>query len=249
MKAFQPIAKWLALGFLVAALISVVLPADFFTMFRGYGFIEILVILAASVPIYICATGSIPIAAVLLMKGVSPGAALVFLMAGPATNVATITVIGKTMGRKSLFIYLGSIVGGAIFFGLLTNWLIPVDFLLSKMTHNHGDGMDHEMLPAWIGISSSIILIVSIISGYFVERIKKQKKMTKETFQTISVEGMTCSHCEASINRNLSKLEGLEEVIADKNTSQVKIRGSKINLAEIEHMITDLGYQYKGVAK
>jgi uncharacterized membrane protein YraQ (UPF0718 family) len=248
-ELLQDIAKWLILGFLVATLISVLIPDGFFSMFKGYGFVEILVILATSVPMYICATGSIPIAAVLLMKGVSPGAALVFMMAGPATNVATITVLGKIMGKKSLFIYLGSIIGGAIFFGLLTNWLIPADFIMSKMNHHHGDGMDHEMLPGWIGITSSVFLIVSIISGYFIERIKKQKKMTKETFQTIKVEGMTCSHCEASINRNLSKLDGMEEVIADKNTSQVKIRGSKINLAEIERIVTDLGYQYKGSLK
>jgi len=71
--------------------------------------------------------------------------------------------------------------------------------------------------------------------------------MTEKTFQTISVEGMTCSHCEASINRNLSKLEGIDEVVADKNTSQVKIRGSKINYAEIEHIVSDLGYHYKEI--
>jgi hypothetical protein len=245
-ELLQDIAKWLLLGFLAATLISVLLPDGFFTMFKGYGFIEILVVLAASVPLYICATGSIPIAAVLLMKGVSPGAALVFMMAGPATNVATITVIGKTMGKKSLFIYLGSIIGGAVFFGLLTNWLIPADFILSKMTQNHGDGMAHEMLPGWVGITSSVILISSIISGYFIERFQKNRKMTQEKFQTIKVEGMTCSHCEASINRNLSKLEGIDEVVADKNTSQVKIRGSKIDYSEIEQIVTDLGYQYKG---
>jgi copper chaperone CopZ len=73
--------------------------------------------------------------------------------------------------------------------------------------------------------------------------------MNQEVFQTISVEGMTCSHCEASINRNLSKLEGIDEVVADKNTSQVKVRGSKIDLREIERLVTDLGYQYKGVAR
>ncbi len=245
-ELLQDIAKWLLLGFLAATLLSVLLPDGFFTMFKGYGFIEILVVLAASVPLYICATGSIPIAAVLLMKGVSPGAALVFMMAGPATNVATITVLGKTMGKKSLFIYLGSIIGGAVFFGLLTNLLIPADFILSKMNHNHGDGMAHEMLPGWVGITSSIILISSIISGYFIERFQKNRKMTQEKFQTIKVEGMTCSHCEASINRNLSKLEGIDEVVADKNTSQVKIRGSKIDYAEIEQIVTDLGYQYKG---
>jgi len=248
-ELLQDIAKWLIIGFMAAALLSVVLPEGFFSMFKGYGIFEILIVLAASVPLYICATGSIPIAAVLLMKGVSPGAALVFMMAGPATNVATITVLAKTMGKKSLFIYLGSIIGGAIFFGMLTNWLIPADFIMSKMNHNHGDGMNHEMLPQWIGISSSIVLITSIIAGYFIERIKKQKKMNRETFQTISVEGMTCSHCEASINRNLSKLDGIDEVIADKNTAQVKVRGPKINLAEIERIVTDLGYQFKGNVK
>ncbi len=245
-ELLQDISKWLILGFLVAALISVSLPPDFFSMFKGYGFIEILVVLAASIPIYVCATGSIPIAAVLLMKGVSPGAALVFLMAGPATNVATMTVIGKTMGRKSLLIYLGSITGGAIIFGLLTNWLIPADFILSKMTHMHGDGEAHEMLPHWLGITSAVVLVGSIVSGYFIERIQKNKKMTLETFQTIRVEGMTCSHCEASVTKNLTKLEGIDEVVADKNTAQVKIKGAKINLAEIERIVTDLGYQFKG---
>jgi len=245
-ELLQDIAKWLIIGFLAATLISVLLPDGFFSMFKGYGFIEILVVLAASVPLYVCATGSIPIAAVLLMKGVSPGAALVFMMAGPATNVATITVLGKTMGKKSLFIYLGSIMGGAVFFGVLTNWLIPADFILSKMNHVMAHGEAHEMLPKWVGVSSSIVLIVSIIVGYFIERILKNKKMTLETFQTIRVEGMTCSHCEASVTRNLSKLDGIEEVVADKNTSQVKIRGSKINFPEIERIVTDLGYQYKG---
>ena len=71
--------------------------------------------------------------------------------------------------------------------------------------------------------------------------------MTKEVFKTIRVEGMTCSHCEANVNRNLLKIEGIDEVIADKNTSQVKISGEKINLSEIERVVTEIGYQFKGV--
>lgn len=244
-ELLQDIAKWLILGFLVAALISVLLPNNFFSSFKGYGFLEILVVLAASVPIYVCATGSIPIAAVLLMKGVSPGAALVFMMAGPATNVATITVIAKTMGKKSMFIYLASITGGAIFFGLLTNWLIPADFILSKINHMaHGEA--HEMFPKWVGILSSVLLISLIVFGYISNRIQKHSKMTLEDFQTVKVEGMTCSHCEATVTRNLLQLEGIEEVVADKNTAQVKIMGSQINLAEIERIVTGLGYQFKG---
>ena len=71
--------------------------------------------------------------------------------------------------------------------------------------------------------------------------------MTNETFQTIGVEGMTCPHCEANVTRNLLKLDGVDEVAANRNTSRVKIDGSKINLSEIERIVTDLGYQFKGV--
>lgn len=244
-ELLQDIAKWLIIGFLIAALISVILPDDFFSSFKGLGFLEILVILAASVPIYICATGSIPIAAVLLLKGVSPGAALVFLMAGPATNVATISVIGNTMGRKSLFVYLGSIIGGAIVFGSLINWLIPADFILSKVMHIHSG--EHEMVPMWLQITSSVVLIGSLIFGYFYQRFEKNKQKTKAMAQkTIKVEGMTCSHCEASVTRNLMKLEGIDEVIADKNTSEVKVSGKNIDLKKVEAVIGEIGYQYKG---
>jgi len=244
-ELLQDIAKWLIIGFLIAALISVILPDDFFSRFQGLGFLEILVILAASVPIYICATGSIPIAAVLLLKGVSPGAALVFLMAGPATNVATISVIGNTMGRKSLLVYLGTIIGGATIFGLLINWLIPADFILSKVMHIHNG--EHEMLPQWVQVGSSILLIASLIFGYFYQRYEKTKqKTTAMDFKTLKIEGMTCSHCEASVTRNLMKLDGIDEVIADKNTSEVKISGKKIDLKAIEKVVDEIGYHYKG---
>ena len=71
--------------------------------------------------------------------------------------------------------------------------------------------------------------------------------MTLEKFQTIRVEGMTCFHCEAAIARNLGKIPGIGNVVADKNTSQVKMKGAKINLAEVEQIVTDLGCQYKGI--
>ncbi len=243
-ELLQDIAKWLIIGFFVAALISVVLPDDFFSSFKGLGLLEILVVLAASVPIYICATGSIPIAAVLLMKGVSPGAALVFLMAGPATNVATMTVLGKTMGKKSLIVYLSTIIGGAIIFGMLTNWLIPADFILSKVMHIHGDATDHEMLPKWLQITSAAVLIGSIIMGYFLSIIQKKNKMAKTEGITVSVNGMTCSHCEATVKRNLEALNGVENVVADNKTGTVKISGIKINLEKVKDTVNGLGYQF-----
>ncbi|RLD62015.1 MAG: heavy metal-associated domain-containing protein, partial [Bacteroidetes bacterium] len=102
----QDISKWLIIGLMVAAFISLVLPDDFFTSYINNSLLSMGIVLLASIPLYVCATGSVPIAAVLLMKGLSPGAALVFLMAGPATNAATITVLGKVMGKKALTSYL-----------------------------------------------------------------------------------------------------------------------------------------------
>ena len=242
-ELLQDIAKWLVIGFLLAALISVALPDDFFSSFQGLGLLELLVILAASVPIYICATGSIPIAAVLLMKGVSPGAALVFLMAGPATNVATMTVLGKTMGRKSLIAYLATIIGGALLFGLLINWLIPADFILSKVVHVHGD---HQMLPGWLMWSSAIVLIGSMIGGYFYIMIKKQRNMEKTEGITVKVTGMSCSHCEANVQKNLEMLEGISSVVADNRSETVKINGKNINLEKVKATVNGLGYHFVG---
>ena len=243
-ELLQDIAKWLIIGFLAAALISVVLPDDFFSSFKGLGLLEILVVLAASIPIYICATGSIPIAAVLLLKGVSPGAALVFLMAGPATNVATMTVLGKTMGRKSLLVYLETIIIGAIVFGMLTNWLIPTEWILGKVMHIHGDGTDHEMLPKWLQLSSAIILIFSIVGGYFFQKLLKRLRIQKVEGITVQVEGMTCSHCEANVKKNLEALKGISNVIADNRNNIVKISGTKINLEKVKETVNGLGYKF-----
>lgn len=244
-ELLQDISKWLVLGFLVAALISVVLPDNFFSSFQGYGFVEMLVILIASVPIYICATGSIPIAAVLLIKGVSPGAALVFLMAGPATNVATMTVLGKTMGRRSLLIYLATIIGGALLFGTLTNLLIPADWILSKVAHIHGDG-EHEMLPRWLQLSSAILLLASMLGGYFFQKTIKKMRIQKVEGISVQVEGMTCSHCEANVKRNLEKIRGITQVVADNRSNTVKISGTRIDLEKVKDTVNGLGYKYVG---
>jgi uncharacterized membrane protein YraQ (UPF0718 family)/copper chaperone CopZ len=245
LNLLQDIAKWLIIGFLLAALISVLLPADFFSRFQNLGVLELLIILAASVPLYVCATGSIPIAAVLLMKGVSPGAALVFLMAGPATNMATITVLGKTMGTKSLLVYLGTIIGGAFIFGWLTNLFIPADFILSKITMLH-NGHEHAFLPQWLQITSAIILLTEIIGGYFIKNYKSKKEMAEETGKVFTVEGMHCSHCEANVVKNVEKMNGVEKITADSNTNSIKITGKDYDIEEIKATINGLGYQFIG---
>jgi len=109
----QDIGRWLVLGLLVAGLITILVPDNFFASFADKPLLNMAVVLLFSIPMYLCATGSIPIAAALMLKGLSPGAALVLLMAGPATNTASILVIGKVLGRRTLTAYLGAIVAGA----------------------------------------------------------------------------------------------------------------------------------------
>ena len=138
------------------------LPNDFFVSYLHNEFLSMLIVLAASVPLYVCATGSIPIAAVLMMKGLSPGAALVFLMAGPATNAATMAVIGKAINKKTLLVYLGSIVGSAMLFGWPTNQFLPREWFTFALDHV---GHEHEFLPYWFKLFSGIMLAMLIFRG------------------------------------------------------------------------------------
>ena len=95
------LAKWLILGILIAGLISYLMPVGFIQNYLNNEWIAMLVMLVAGIPLYVCATASTPIAAALMVKGLSPGAALVFLLAGPASNAATITVVAKYFGKRS----------------------------------------------------------------------------------------------------------------------------------------------------
>ncbi len=115
------IGKWLLIGIGVAGVISYFMPADFFTRYLSGEFTSLLVMLAVGVPLYICASASTPIAAALILKGLSPGAALVFLLAGPATNAATLTVIGSFWGRRVTGFYLATIAVCSLVMGWLLN--------------------------------------------------------------------------------------------------------------------------------
>ncbi len=115
------LAFWLLFGIVLTGLLSATLPNDFFSRVLGWdrGIVPMLAMMAIGVPLYLCASASTPVAAGLIAKGLSPGAALVFLLTGPATNVATIALVGQMLGRRVLRVYLGTIAGVAIAAGLL----------------------------------------------------------------------------------------------------------------------------------
>jgi uncharacterized protein len=250
----EDIVKWLVIGLVAAALLSMLIPDSFFSQYIGNPWIEMAMVLVASVPLYICATGSIPLAAVLLMKGISPGAALVFLMAGPATNIATMMVISNTMGKKAFFIYLFTIIGGALLFGTIVNTFLP----LSWFSMSHMGAHDHSMGGSWIKLLSTILLagmiLLAVWNKWLRKLILRNKPITMEQsenpfYSTISVEGMTCNHCRATVEKNLSAMEGVEEVSVDLTSGHVKIGGNDLNLDKIADKVIELGYQFKGLVK
>ena len=115
-------AKWLAIGLIAAAVITTVVPQSFFLLW-GDGLMAMIIMVIVGLPMYICATASTPVAASLLFAGISPGAALVFMLTGPATNIATMGVIKEQLGIKSLVAYLIGVIGTAIICGLMLNEL------------------------------------------------------------------------------------------------------------------------------
>jgi hypothetical protein len=247
----QDISKWLLVGLAIAALISVVVPDNLISTYIHYPILNMLIVFLIAGPLYVCATGSVPIAAVLMMKGISPGAALVFLMAGPATNAATLTVLGKTLGRKAFYAYLISITTGAFAFGLIMDYLFPVGFF--TVTVKLGGNLHHEMLPYWVGFGSTIILGLLITNGYYQKYFNKNhshliQENTMETIK-ISVSGMTCNHCKATVEKNVGKIEGIQSINADIVKNIVEISGENVDLAKVEEVVNNLGYEYKGKAK
>lgn len=150
--------KWLALGLLGAAIIKTWVPDSFFTQW-GDGLLAMLVMVVAGLPMYICASASTPLGAGLMFAGVSPGAALVFMLTGPATNIATLGVIKQELGSRSLFGYLFGVIVTAIIMGLSFNWAIQywgLSIIPVELTHQHSS--------YWLGYLSVAILSLAILN-------------------------------------------------------------------------------------
>ncbi len=247
----QDISNWLVIGLLIAALISVLVPNDFFADKIPNDFLGMLVILVISIPVYICATASVPVAAVLMLKGLSPGAALVLLMAGPATNAATITMIAKVLGKKSLIGYLGAIITGALIAGLMIDYLLPAEWF--RVSEHFGHlGHQHGIIPAWLKTGSAILLTLLIINGYLQKFLNNRNMnmqnnlpsgFSSDKIKTIKVGGMTCNHCKANVENSIRSVNGVKDVNVDLTSGKVNITGDSFDLEKIKSGIESIGYK------
>jgi len=248
----EDIAKWLVIGLLIAAAITTWVPDTFFTQYISSPWLSMLVILIASIPMYVCATGSVPIAAALMMKGLSPGAAFVFLMAGPATNAGTITVIGNSLGKKSTYAYLISIIGMSLLTGGIIDTLLPAQWFVWGEGMHVGHNHTSQMLPMWLQWGSSLILAVLLLSAAVRRYLPKRRELSGTSSKTdkmnseIKVEGMTCNHCKSSVEKNLTALPKVESVDVNLSNGHVSLTGDSIDLEEVEKTVNGLGFKYVG---
>ena len=168
-ELWEDLAAWFWLGIVLAGVISALVPAELLTRYLGGGVGSMLIMLAVGIPLYICASASTPIAAALILKGVSPGAALVFLLAGPATNVTSLTVLVGVLGKRGTALYLVGVALGAVVSGLLLDQF----FVLSGLSPLAVAGAAGEILPDWLRQTGAGLLVLLSIAPLWRLAVRK----------------------------------------------------------------------------
>jgi len=240
----QDIGRSLLIGLAAAGVISAVVPEDFFQQQLGTGLVAMLVMMALGIPIYVCATASVPIAAALIWKGATPGAALVFLMTGPATNAATLTTLWRTLGRRTTVIYLLSVAGSALASGLLLDRFLTAAAVPAP-PHVHGDGV------SWLGAVSAVVLL-GVLAHALVRPVlaggaREAEPEGEGMHLRMKVTGMTCSHCAANVTRALEGAPGVASARVDLGGGTAHIAGEALEADALRRAVEALGYGVGGV--
>lgn len=160
------VSKWLMIGLVLGALISAFVPNELFLALREKPILCMVCVLLLAMPMYTCATGSIPLALALVAKGITPGAALVLLMAGPATSIASMLVVGKAFGKRTLAAYLFSIAFGAMFFGFIVDTFFMDSFLSAMLPQGSAECHGHEALGVFDYICAGLLAAFMIYAKF-----------------------------------------------------------------------------------
>jgi len=201
----RSIWRWLVLGIVASAAIQAWIPPEVFGQMASAGETSsILIVLVISVPLYVCATASVPIAASLVAGGMPASAALVFLVAGPATNTATLGAVYRTFGARKLAIYLGTIIIGSVLFGLLFDAVLPTPELIAPSSSEHGG----------LGANLAALGLAALMLRFAFEDLKRwatSRKPIPSEAHLFSVQGMTCNGC---VSKAESALLGVDGVVS-----------------------------------
>jgi uncharacterized membrane protein YraQ (UPF0718 family)/copper chaperone CopZ len=236
------IGNALIVGMLIAGVLSAAIPDGSIPAWLGAGFLGMLAMLALGVPMYVCATASIPVAAAMVAKGVSPGAALVFLMTGPATNAATVGVLWRALGKRSAILYVAVVAVSALASGLLFNALFAGE------TIAQGHGGHAGMLPQWLKFCSAIVLIGLVtIPRFWPSKSCSCETSGDEQGLELDVTGMTCQHCADSARKAALSCSGVTSARVDLKGGKVHVTGENPVASELEAALSKVGFQAQQV--
>ena len=251
LEMMEDIGKWLMVGLIVAGLITVLVPDSFFEIFKDNSLASMLLVLCFAIPMYLCATGSIPIAVALMLKGLTPGAALVLLMAGPACNMASILVINKVMGRKTLITYLASIIAGAVGFGLAIDHLLPREWFIPTIAPS--TECCHEETPLFYWICTGVLVLLLINAAWHhyhgghhhhhchCHDTETCDSPTNKYDMEITIKGMNCNHCRANAEKAILSCDGVTSASVDLTSGKAQINGNA-DINEIRSAVEALGF-------
>jgi hypothetical protein len=243
----RDIGRALVVGLVIAGVIAALVPKDFFASIFSNTFLQMLVMLAVGIPVYVCASGSVPIALALIHAGISPGAALVFMMTGPATNAATIATVWKTMGKKTAVIYITTVAAMALLSGFILDGIYRY-FPHLREQFAAGPGMEQgHALPGMVGVISAYVLIALLAFAVFRRSLGRLGGIAPieveagEAF-TFTVGGMNCDHCVESVTRALKGCAGVDDVNVDLKAGSAIICGDHLDAEALRKAVVELGY-------
>ncbi|MBL4684137.1 MAG: permease [Nannocystaceae bacterium] len=236
-EVLRSIWKWLLFGVLLSAFITTALPPSWLASIGGDDpLIALGMALLISIPLYVCATASVPIAAALVAGGLPAGAALVFLMAGPATNLTTLGAVYRTLGRKALSVYLGTIVVGSVALAYAFDALFPLSI---TAPHQHV----HEASPL---AQASAALLVGMMVWFASEDVRawftrRTAAAPSSASISVGVEGMTCQSCVRKLTRVLGEDARVKSVAVELEPGSATVEG-KLGASALEALVRAAGF-------
>lgn len=242
------IARPLVVGMVIAGAVSALAPPGVLGPSLGTGLPAMLVMIAVGVPLYVCATASIPLAVGFIHLGVSPGAALAFLIAGPATNAATLATVWKMMGRRTALLYLAAVVLTALTAGLGFDAL-ALGFSGGSLDPAHAlHGEETEGGPLWAAALVGV-LVWSVLEPRVLRRVSRAagERPIPAGMATVTLEvgGMTCSHCAGAVERALREAAAGAGVVVDLAAGRATVTGADLSAEALAQAVARLGYDVR----
>ena len=235
-ELIYPIWCWLVIGVLVSAAVTTWIPQEQFATLTAGGVWTLLLMVAISIPLYVCATASVPVAATLVASGFPEGAALVFLMAGPATNVATIGAAYRVFGTRIMTVYLCTVFTGSIGFGLLFDMFWALEASNTVMNHGH----DSLLVIGSAGVLTALLLWYGIQD--LRQLIRPKGPSAGQETVALTVSGMTCGGCVKTLTSSLESVDGVERVDVVLDTGRAEIYGVRLDRDALEHAVQEVGF-------